>query len=89
MLFSLAVTGTVVAQYVIGSIMLLLAIVLIAIILQQTGKDKSLSGAISGSTETYFGKAGGSNKDKLLSRLTIVLSIVFVILTVVLLILTA
>ena len=89
MFFSLAATGTAVAQYVIGAILMLLAVVLVIIILQQTGKDKSLSGTISGSTETYFGKAGGNGKDRILSKLTIVISVLFVILTVVLLILTS
>ena len=90
MIFTLAAAaGTEVAQYVIGAILLLLALVLIVIILQQTGKENSLSGTISGNTETFFGKSGGNGKDRLLSRLTIVISVVFVILTVVLLILTS
>ena len=64
MIFSLAAAaGTVVAQYVIGAILLLLALVLIVIILQQTGKESSLSGTISGNTETFFGKSGGNGNN--------------------------
>lgn len=75
-------------QYTIGGILIALAAILVVVILSQTGKDKSLSGSIAGgSSETYFGKAGGSAKDKLLTRLTIVLSILFVGLAVTLMIL--
>ena len=78
-----------VAQYIIGSLLLVIAVVLVIIILQQTGKEKGLSGTIAGGSDTYFGKAGGSAKDKLLFRLTVVLSILFVALSVVLTILVA
>jgi preprotein translocase subunit SecG len=88
MLFSLAASGTVVAQYVIGSLMMLIAVALVFMILKQTGKEQGLSGTLSGNTETYFGKAGGNDRDKLLFRLTVAFSVIFVVLTVVLLILT-
>ena len=66
-------------QYIIGGILIALAAILVVVILSQTGKDKSLSGSIAGgSTDTYFGKSGGSAKEKLLTRVTIVLSILFV-----------
>ena len=75
-------------QYLIGGAMLALAAVLIVMILKQTGKEQGLSGAISGgSTETYFGKSGGSTKEKRLFRWTIILSCVFVVLSFVLTIL--
>ena len=75
-------------QYLIGGAMLVLAVALIVMILKQTGKDQGLSGAISGgSTETYFGKSGGSTKEKRLFRWTIVGSAAFVVLSFVLTIL--
>ena len=78
-----------VAEYIIGGILMALALVLVVVILQQTGKDKGVSGTITGgSVDTYFGKAGGSTKEKLLTRITIVASALFVILSVVLTILT-
>ena len=77
------------AQYIIGGLLLAIAVVLVAIILKQTGKEKGLSGTIAGGSDTYFGKSGGSTKDKLLFRLTVVLSILFVALSVVLTILVA
>ena len=75
-------------QYLIGGAMLVLAVALIIMILKQTGKDQGLSGAISGgSTETYFGKSGGSTKEKRLFRWTVIGSTAFVVLSFVLTIL--
>lgn len=79
-----------VAEIIIGIILMVLAIVLTVVILMQTGKDKSLSGTIAGgSSDTYFGRSGGSSRDKLLFRITVVCSILFVILSVVLTILVS
>ena len=80
----------IVAQYVIGGILILLSLLLIVAILMQTGKDKSLSGTIAGgSTETFFSKGGGSTKDKWLFRFTVIGSVLFVILAFVLTILSS
>ena len=79
----------IIAQYIIGGIMLLLAAVLVVLILKQTGKDKGLSGAIAGGADTFFSRNGGSDKEKLLFRLTIVCSVLFAILTIVMVILCA
>ena len=68
-----------IAQYILGSILVVLAIFLVIVVLKQSGKEKGLSGTISGgSTETYFGKSGGNSKDKILSKLTIIGSAIFV-----------
>ena len=65
----------VVAEYIIGSILLVLAVLLVVVILSQTGKDQGLSGTIAGgSSDTYFGKAGGSTKERLLIHTTSVVS---------------
>lgn len=78
----------VVAQYIIGSVLILLAVALTALILMQSGKDRSLSSTIAGgSTDTYFGKAGGSTKEKRLMKLTIIGSALFVALSITLTIL--
>ncbi len=85
-MFGLAVAPALL--YVIGSLMLAIAFFLIAIILKQTGKEKGLSGSIAGgSAETFFGKSGGNTQDRLLSKLTIIGSVVFVVLAVTLTIL--
>ncbi|MBR3893811.1 MAG: preprotein translocase subunit SecG [Clostridia bacterium] len=79
-----------VAQWIIGSALILLSVVMTVLILMQTGKDEGLSGAISGgSSDTFFGRSGGSKKEKWLSRVTIILSIVFVVLAVALVILAS
>lgn len=77
------------AQYIIGGLLLAIAVALVVIILQQTGKDKGLSGTLAGGSDTFFGKSGGSTKDKMLFRVTVVLSVLFVILSVVLTILVS
>ena len=66
-----------------GIILIALAIVLVAVVLMQSGKDKSLSGPIVGGAETFFGKSKANRRDKLLSTVTTILSIVFSVLTVV------
>ncbi len=73
---------------IIGGVLIALAVALTIMVLLQTGKDKSLSGAITGgSTDTFFGKSGGSKRDKILFRLTLVGSIIFAILTIAMVIL--
>ncbi len=77
-----------VAQYILGGVLIALSIFLVALILMQTGKDKSLSSTIAGGgSDTYFGRSGGAKKDKLLFRLTVIGSIVFVALSIALVIL--
>lgn len=71
-------------QYIIGGAMILLAIVLVAIILKQTGKEQGLSSTLAGGADTFFGRAGGSTKEKRLAKITIALSVVFVVLALVL-----
>ena len=62
--------------------LVVLSIALIAAVLMQSSKDHNLSGAIAGGADTFFGKSKGNSMDKLLSKLTIVGSIVFSIIVV-------
>ena len=78
--------STAVLQYVLGSILIFLSVALVAVILFQSAKDKRLSGTIAGGTETFFGKTKGKSTDKLLSKLTIVISILVVLITIALVI---
>ena len=66
------------AQYIVGGALILVTVFLIAIILMQTGKEKGLSGTITGGSDTYFGKAGGSMKEKILFKLTVVGTVIFI-----------
>ena len=69
---------------VIGIILILSALFLVVAVLLQSGKDKGLSGTISGSaSDTYYGKNKGNSRDKILSKLTTVISVVFVVLVLV------
>lgn len=78
-----------VLEIVLGIVICVLAAVLVACVLLQSGKDKRLSGTIAGAAETFFGKGKSQARDKILSRVTTVLSFVFVILVVVMYIMIA
>ena len=60
-----------------GVAVIVLAVALVIAVLMQSGKDTRLSGTIAGGAETFFGKTKGSALDRMLSKATIVLSIVF------------
>ena len=83
MIFSLS---TAVLQYVLGSVLIVLAVLLVAMILFQSAKDRHLSGAIAGGTESFFGKSKAKATDRILSKLTIVFSAIFVVVAVALVI---
>jgi len=70
-------------EIVLGIVLIVLAVVLVVCVLLQSGKDKKLSGAIAGGADTYFGKTKGKARDKIFSRITTILAIVFAILAVV------
>ena len=76
-------------EIVLGIVICVLAVVLVACVLLQSGKDKRLSGTIAGAAETFFGKGKSQARDKVLSRVTTALSFVFVILVVVMYIIMA
>lgn len=60
------------------------AIVLIVIVLLQSGKSFGLSGSIAGGAETFFGKNKGRTLDALLSKLTTIFAVIFLITSIVL-----
>lgn len=70
-------------EWILGIALLVLAVFLVIAVLLQSGKDKRLSGAIAGGSETYFGKNKGHSKDKILSLLTTIAAVLFAILVVV------
>ncbi|MBE6590253.1 MAG: preprotein translocase subunit SecG [Ruminococcaceae bacterium] len=72
----------VVLQYVLGSVLIFLSVVLTTVILFQSAKDKRLSGAIAGGTESFFGKSKAKTTDRILSKVTVVVSILVVLVTV-------
>ena len=62
---------------------IILCVVLIAIVLLQSGKQAGLSGTIAGGAETFFGKNKGKTIDSILSKLTSVVAILFMILAII------
>ena len=73
-----------VLETVLGIVIIVMALTLVALVLLQSGKDKRLSGTIAGAAETFFAKGKSKSRDKILAKITTVLSFVFVIVVVVL-----
>lgn len=64
-------------------ILLVAAVFLTVAVLMQSGKSHNLSGTIAGGADTFFGKTKGKTIDKVLSKLTTVVAIVFALLVIV------
>ena len=58
---------------------LILALILIVVVLLQSGKAQGLSGAIAGGSETFFGKNKGRTIDAILRKWTSVVAILFLV----------
>lgn len=65
---------------VVNVLLVIDVIVMIALVLLQSGKSAGLSGAISGGAEQLFGKQKARGIDLVLHRLTIVTAVVFFLL---------
>lgn len=65
-------------------IQVVLAVAVIVLIALQKSKQGGLSGAITGGSETFFGKNKGNTLDAKLSKLTVIITIVLCVLTLVL-----
>lgn len=72
-----------VIEWVLGIAILVTGLFLVFAVLMQSGKDKRLSGSIAGGAETFFGKSKANTWDKILARLTTIVSIVFGVLVLV------
>ena len=67
-----------------GIVLIVLAVFLIVAVLLQSGKDTGgLSGAIGGGADTFFSKSKSATWDKMLSRATSVVAIVFTLVVIV------
>ena len=66
-------------EIIFGILLLVMSVFLVVAVLMQSGKDKRLSGSIAGGAETFYGKDKGTHLDRLLSRLTTIFGILFVI----------
>lgn len=64
---------------------IVIAVLLIAVVLLQSGKDAGLSGTIAGSnSDSFFGKNKGRTLNGILEKWTAILAVLFIILSVVL-----
>ena len=66
-------------EIIFGTVILVFAVFLTVAVLLQHGKTHHLSGTIAGGAETFFGKEKGKTIDKILSTVTSVVSVIFVI----------
>ena len=57
---------------------IIVSILLVAVVLFQSGKQAGLSGSIAGGSETFFGKNKGRTIDAILEKWTSVVAIVFI-----------
>lgn len=78
-------------QYIIGSIILVLALVLIFMITRQQGKRKGLENVISGnsSNNSYLNKTEAAKKGKKFEKWTVYCAVAFVVLVIALYTVTA
>ncbi len=63
-------------------VQVLLAVVIIVVVLFQSGKSAGLSGAIGGGAETFFGKNKARSMDSMLNKVTIISAILFAIIAI-------
>ena len=75
-------------SYILGGLLIAVSLFLVIAVLLQSSKSKGISGTIAGGAETFFGKTKGTSIDKLLSKLTVVVSILVVLVTIALVIVT-
>ena len=71
-----------VVPFILGGVLLALAIAIIALVVVQQGKDKRLSSTIAGGSDTFYGKSKGADKDKVLSTITAIAAALFVVIVV-------
>ena len=71
-------------KVIVQIVYVLVCIVLTFIVLKQEGKQAGLSGALTGTTETYWSKNKGRSKEGMLENATKVLAGSFIVLSVVL-----
>ncbi len=71
------------ARLVATIILVIVEVILIAIVLLQSGKTSGLSGTIAGGAESFFGKSKARSLDAKLNKLTKYAAAAFIILAVV------
>ena len=72
-----------ITEIIVGSLIIILAIVIIAAILLQEGRRAGINGAISGGADTFLSKNKARSVDAFLARCTKFIAIAFMILVVI------
>ncbi len=65
-------------------VFVVVAIAMTVVVLMQEGKNAGLSGAITGSSDTYWGKNKGRSVEGLLKKITTILAVAFFVIALVL-----
>ena len=68
-----------IAKNIVMVLHIIASIVLIVVVLMQSGKSAGLSGSIAGGAETFFGKNKGRTIDAILEKWTAVVAIAFLV----------
>lgn len=66
-------------EWVLLAILLVSALFIVVAVIFQKSADEGLSGTIAGGNETFYGKEKSAHTDKLWFKLTLIVSIVFVV----------
>jgi len=76
--------GGVDVELIITIVHVILSVVLVAIVLFQSGAQQGLSGSIAGGAETFFGKNKARSLDGILAKCTAVVAFLFIVTSIVL-----
>ena len=68
-----------VATYIVIGLQVVLCLILIVVVLMQSGNQRGLSGSIAGGAETFFGKNKGRTIDAQLKKWTAVIAVLFLL----------
>ena len=66
-------------KFIIIGFQIVLALILVAVVLLQSGSQRGLSGSIAGGAETFFGKNKGRSLDAKLKKWTSVVAVLFLV----------
>ena len=66
-------------EYVLMAVLLISAIVIVVAVLLQKSGDEGLSGALTGSSDTFYGKDKSAHTDRVLFKWTVIAGIVFAV----------
>ena len=66
-----------VVDYILGSVILLFAVIIIAVILLQEGRSKGISGTIAGGADTFLSRGKAKAVDAILAKWTKFIAIGF------------